>query len=206
MNEINIKKLFPFMANNEYNKIKYNSETLMYITPSDISNIISSIIISIIPHYIDLSKIILYEFCGCIGCDTINFAHHFGKIITTEINNEFYQMLENNLQIYNIKNVELINKSCLDIYKNISNIDIFYIDPPWGGKDYKKHKNLRLKIDDLYIDEIINNSINNVKMIVLKLPKNYNIYELYKLTKHNNVKIYIYKLKKMIIIVYDNWL
>ena len=194
------------MANNEYNKIKYNSETLMYITPYDISNIISSIIISIIPHYIDFSKIILYEFCGCIGCDTITFAHHFGKIITTEINNEFFLMLENNLQVYNITNVELINKSCLDMYKNISNVDVFYIDPPWGGKDYKKEKNLRLKIDNEYIDEIINNTINNVKLIVLKLPKNYNVCELYKLTKHNKIPMYIYKLKKMIIIVYDNWI
>ena len=200
-----IKKLFPYLANNEYNKIKYNIETLMYITPFDLSNIISSIIISNIPHYIDFSKITLYEFCGCIGCDTITFAKHFEKIITTEINNDFFIMLENNLSVYDIKNVDLLNKSCLDIYKNMSNADVFYIDPPWGGKDYKKEKNLRLKIDNEYIDEIINNIINNIKIIVLKLPKNYNIKELYKLTKHNNVSMYIYKLRKMNIIVYNNW-
>ena len=75
--------------------------------------------------------------------------------------------------------------------KNKENYDIYFFDPPWGGPNYKKNKNLRLKISDCKLSEIPNRIVLSNKLIVFKLPYNYDFnefsnfnYKLYKISKY----------------------
>ena len=203
-----LKRIFPYLSNNNYNNLQINDETLTYITTYKISQLITDIIISNIPFNINLKNIIIFDMTACIGGDSITFSKNFGNVISCEDNTIFYNMLINNLNVYDVKNIITHNEDSLLIYKNYSNIDILYIDPPWGGKDYKKQKKLRLKINEKYVDEIVNDCFSQetkIKLIVLKLPKNYDLYELYQLTEYNKINIYLYRLDKMNIIIFNNY-
>ena len=94
-------------------------------------------------------------------------------------------MLENNVKLYNLNNVNLINDDCKN-YLN-SEYDIIFFDPPWGGPEYKTHKSLELFLGDENLINIIEKIPKN-KYIILKLPFNYNL---------NNLKEYNFVLKKI---------
>lgn len=192
---------------NDYNNVHIDYESISYITTPYNTNIITNIIRSNISPNIMYNDITIFDGTACVGGDTIAFGNVFGTVISVEIDKKRFQMLLKNVDEYGLFNVMPINDNCLSILSKINFIDIVYLDPPWGGKNYKSSTDIRLSISNKYIDEIINDIVNNVirskvKLIVLKLPKNYNIKQLYELTKHDDIQILQYTLKKMLIIVY----
>jgi hypothetical protein len=70
--------------------------------------------------------------------------------------------------------------------------DVYYIDPPWGGPDYKKNKSLSINLSGVDLYNIVL-SIPLNKLIILKLPFNYNIdvfkNNIIKQIKMNNINI-----------------
>jgi 16S rRNA G966 N2-methylase RsmD len=117
------------------------------------------------------------------------------------------EYLKNNLNVYGSKNVKIFNDDFLNILPIIPNHHVVFIDPPWGGSEYKNLKNIRLKISNKYELEdlcemiLFNNIKKNPLFICLKLPKNYDIeYMYHKLIKCN---IYLYELNKMIILIIE---
>lgn len=205
-NKIFKNKLFPLPPNNNYDNIHIDNESISYITTPHNTTVITSIIRANIPSNISYNDITIFDGTACVGGDTIAFGNIFGTVISVEIDKKRFNMLKNNINEYGLYNVVPINDNCLYILQKINFIDIVYLDPPWGGKDYKKTDNIRLSISNKFIDEIINiitnNNRYNIKLIVLKLPKNYYIKQLYDLTKNNNIQILLYTLKKMLIVVY----
>jgi predicted RNA methylase len=204
---IYLDKLFPRPPTDNYNDIHVDIECITYITNYKTSEIIISIILSLLPENIYLYDLNILDGTACIGGDTIAFGNVFNSVISVEIDKRRYDILSHNLNVYNLYNVFPINDDITKIYKRLENIDIMYFDPPWGGRNYKKNNNIRLTIGKLYIDELVNTIFDgsiksNVKYVILKLPNNYNIKELYYNTKKNNVKMLMYNLKKMLIVVY----
>jgi predicted RNA methylase len=205
--KIFLNKLFPCPPDKNYNDLMIDHEAVSYITTPVNSDIISSIIDSHIPQNIARKNITIMDSTACVGGDTIAFGRLFGTVIATEIDKKRYGMLVNNLKKFELWNVVPINDDCLEIYQKVNFIDVVYFDPPWGGKCYKDKDEIILSIGNIRIDQIINNIFDgnvrsDIKIIILKLPKNYNLYDLYTKTKRINVTIYMYELNKMIIIVY----
>lgn len=200
-------KVFPLPPSKTYNNLMIDNETLTYITTPYNSLIITSIINDHIPEHISRSEITILDGTACIGGDSISFGKIFGKVIATEIDEHRCKMLVNNLSVYNLNNVIPINDDYLKIYKTIDSLNIIYFDPPWGGSSYKNYSKLRLTIGTLYIDEIVinilNENLNNIKLIVLKLPKNYDLQSLYEKIKNKDITMYLYELKKMNVIVIE---
>ena len=50
---------------------------------------------------------------------------------------------------------------------------VVFLDPPWGGPDYRKHARLMLYLDDVPLHKIVNRLIDSAKLIVLKVPFNF---------------------------------
>ena len=48
--------------------------------------------------------------------------------------------MRNNIDFYNLENINLINTDYLKIMENMIQ-DIVFMDPPWGGRNYKKNIN-----------------------------------------------------------------
>ena len=57
---------------------------------------------------------------------------------------------------------------------------VLFLDPPWGGPDYKKHNSLTLYLGKNKLEEIVQKWVNMVskkdklKLILCKVPNNIN--------------------------------
>jgi site-specific DNA-adenine methylase len=115
----------------------------------------------------------------------------------------------NNIDIYKLENVKVINGDCNTVLFQITDHDVVFIDPPWqlSLKDsYKQYTNLRLTIGQESIENLCNKLVDEKymkkipRLVVLKLPKNYDVAHFYK-NVVNNKNIYYYDLTKMVILV-----
>jgi hypothetical protein len=142
---------------------------------------------------------------GCIGGDTLNFALHFGHVHSIEMNDENFRALTNNVGVYGLNNVTLYHEDCVKIFN--WNTNVLYIDPPWGGKDYKKNKNLDLYLSnkrlDCWLDEILSRK-NRPQFIILKLPANYNFKRFNFLINVDTIRPYQIRSYVLVIITVHN--
>ena len=175
----------------DYSKIKYDNEGLYSITHPHDADKISKLLISVFESYKSLS---ILDGTGGIGGNTISFGKHFNNVTSIELNKDRCEMLENNVNLFDLLNVTVVNTNSVKyMYENLSKFDIFFFDPPWGGPDYKKQTNLRLKMDSIDLDVIIDyvSQKSTNKLIVFKLPFNYDFeqfsnynYKLYEINKY----------------------
>lgn len=174
-----ISKIFPLSQNSEM--LKYDNEGLWSITLPDDADKISNIIFSMSSNATNI-----FDGTAGIGGNTISFAKHFNKVYACEIDTERYNILKSNIKAYDINNIEVYNNNCLDYINNM--YDLYFFDPPWGGHSYKYKNNIRLKLGNIELIEIVKKirEKNNAN-ICFKLPSNYNISEFinYNYTKVN---------------------
>lgn len=170
---------------NNNNKNNKNNNNLNFIDPSKFkitkegeysvtfpveANIISNIISSFFGN-----NITILDGTSNVGGNVISFSRYFEKVIGIELDKDNFNALKDNIKLYDIKNVELINGNTLD-YLRSTKYDLLFLDPPWGGTNYKRHSVLDLKLGHLYMGDIISQMKQlGKKGIVFKLPKNFRI-------------------------------
>jgi 16S rRNA G966 N2-methylase RsmD len=177
-----INKIFPETKLKEI--LKYDKEGLWSITlPEDAENICI-----LIKNELNKENITIFDGTGGIGGNTIAFGKIFNKVITIEKDKTRYEIIKNNIQVYELNNIELINGDCTD-YLN-KEADVYFYDPPWGGPAYKLNNKLRLKLGNKYLSELIKKD----KLTIFKLPINYDLTEFkdnYKVIKIKNYLLII---------------
>ena len=124
-----------------------------------------------------------------VGVDSIALGLFFKKVNSIELDKKLFSSLNNNINIYGLKNVKTYNGSSVEIIKNLKQ-DVIYIDAPWGGEDYFKNDSLKLYLDNKELSEIYNLYKNNTKLFILKLPKNYDINNFIKETQVDGYFLY----------------
>jgi len=178
--------MFPFFKKEDIEKSS-NNKKLLKITdkgkysiskPIDadwITNIIINFSINILKKD-PLTQNIIDATAG-IGGNVINFSKNFLQVSAIEINAVHYEVLKNNINALDLKNIKLYNDNFLnfvEIHKN--NNSIFFLDPPWGGKSYKNFKYFNLKLGKIMIHDVINILYKKgYKYVFLKAPINLNI-------------------------------
>ena len=204
-----ISRLFPHLKNrNDASKLKIDDDSLHYISIREFADKISDII----KRQLETIKLndtdaIITDATAGVGGDTLSFSKKFKFVNSIEIDKTRADYLENNLNIYECKNVKVYNGDCTKILETIENQDVIFIDPPWepDGISYRKYTNLQLKIGNESIESFCNKLMDETKMkkipklIVFKLPNNYDIAYFHKNVPNRN--IYYYNLNKMIILV-----
>lgn len=128
-----------------------------------------------------LNELVLLDGTANCGGDTIRCAQVYKHVIAVEKNPDTCEVLHNNVfKAYGLTNVEV---RCADTIQEWSkfrdDVDVLYLDAPWGGRGYRKHTNLDLYIGATRLDQFVNSVItgaihNKPKYICLKLPFNYN--------------------------------
>jgi predicted RNA methylase len=163
---------FPLPKNlTSYQNILYTPTGISYMTSRIDAELTAGIIISHCNEKnIKYNDIIITDATTGLGGNTLSFAKLFKHVYAIEKDYNTYKILENNMKEYGYSNVTLINDDFMNIYESF-NQHVIFIDPPWGGKNYMKHKNLRLKLSDVEIEYIC--SLLRKNIIVLKLPINY---------------------------------
>lgn len=157
-----IKKWFPHTPNQLY----IVKESIFSITHKDVADALTK-------HILEYGKFdTITDATSNVGGNCISFAKKFKQVNAVEKNKITCGALRKNIDAYDFNNVTIFCNSYLDIINQLQQ-DVVFIDPPWGGPDYRKHDKLMLYLDKRPIYEVVN-MINRVKLIVLKCPCNFN--------------------------------
>jgi 16S rRNA G966 N2-methylase RsmD len=114
------------------------------------------------------------DLTGNVGGDTIMFSLNFGHVEAIEIDKDNFEALKNNVKVFKLKNVTLHQGDATKLFR--WKTDILYVDPPWGGPDYKEKQNLDLYLGKERIDEFISLILQQEwrpHYVFIKLPRNY---------------------------------
>jgi len=154
----------------------------IYTTPEQAQQINN-----IILKYIKPDSIITDATAG-IGGNTLYFCNQFKYTNVVEIDNILENTLKHNLVKCSNKSVYFVS---YNVIKFMLKQDIIFIDPPWGGSDYKSKKKINLYLDNINVLDIIEQLYNYTKIICLKVPNNFNTYihsNFWNKSTHNIIK------------------
>ena len=178
-----LKSIF-FKEYNSSNKninldnIKITDETMYSITYWKEADLITEEIIKRLDMEPDM--ITITDATSNVGGNTIGFYNNkIGKVNSVEIDALTCQLLKNNLSVYEYTTENVYCEDYFDVYMNLKQ-DCIFFDPPWGGPAYKKEKIMSLYLGPVNMKYLIKILLINdkAKLIVLKVPVNYNLEEL----------------------------
>ena len=191
-----MEDVFPLSEHVDFTKLKLTAEGEYSVTRRRDADKIINIISQVVG---DLKTKTITDATGCVGGDTIHFGLNFLKVDTIEIKQENYDVLMNNVGVYNLTNVKLHIGDAVSIFNWRS--DVLYIDPPWGGPQYREKKDLDLFMSTKRIDEWLEEILlrkSRPDYIFLKLPQNYNFKRLNFLSNVDSIKPY--RIRKYILV------
>lgn len=194
-----LKRLFPYLKSGEYFRLQIDRESTSYITwYKDTVHIIKLIRNKLQELKLDSKNLVITDATGNVGGDTLSFAKYFKFVQSVEIKEYIAEYLRNNIRVYGFTNVTVFNDDYTQI--NLSQ-DVLYMDPPWGGASYKDKKSLTLSLSGVPLEHIINDVDKKTKLIVLKLPLNYDICHLMKSIIFR--KVSIHNITKMLVVIIE---
>ncbi len=175
--------------------IKYDTVSLFSVTSSTVADKISDDIAEIMNR----TDLRVLDATACIGGNTISFAKKFDFVLAVEIDTTRSNFLKENINSTGIKNVEVLNKDFLDV--SCEGYNVLFIDPPWGGVDYKKHQEIELFLSNIPVTSLVIERIQSVDLIAVKVPLNYK-FDLSVLKSQKSIKSVIIKTYKKMHIIY----
>lgn len=189
-----MKKLFPYKKNVNYENLKITKVGKYSISHRFDSTFLSKTIKTLY-NYLkkDPKNIIVTDATAGIGGNTLSFGINFGKVNAIELETEQIEALNHNIDQFRLSNIEVYHGSCLDVVPTLVQ-DVIFVDPPWGGKEYKLKDQLNLYLDDREIVDITNEWFENSEFIFIKLPKNFILGEF--ISKSLFKFFYIFNLRK----------
>jgi 16S rRNA G966 N2-methylase RsmD len=164
--------IFPEKKGVNYDNLKLTPEGIYSVTRKCDSRKIIQKMISVMGQICNKH---ITDVTGNIGGDSIMFALNFRFVESIEIDYDTYNVLKNNVETYKLKNIRVRHGDSTKLFN--WKTDVLYIDPPWGGKEYKDKGILDLYIGeqrlDLWIQTILEQEWRP-NFIFIKLPNNYN--------------------------------
>jgi len=116
---------------------------------------------------------------SCIGGDTLGFSKLFKHVNANELDKTRFEYLKHNMKIFNRTNITFYNEDYFELVKKLKQ-DVIYLDPPWGGVDYKNSVKLKIVIGNTKLEDLCRTIINDklCQLLILKLPYNYDLDEM----------------------------
>ena len=191
-----ILKSFPPTKN--INNLLLTTEGIYSVSGYEASKHLSKLILRFFKGKKDL---IITDATANNGSDTITLSLYFKHINAIEKDNTNFSVLQNNVNVFNLKNVSLYHDSLIKIIPTIQQ-DIIFIDAPWKttmDMNYKEEKNLKLYIDNIEISDIYKKFKNYCSLFIFKVPFNYDFtffvqntllhnYNIISYSHHNKIK------------------
>jgi len=165
---------FQPQPNVDSSHLKMTPISLYSTTPWKEANFISRAIIN---FYTGGSLPTITDGTANVGGNTISFyLNGIQTVNAVEIDPSTCELLKNNLATYQLPTKNVYCSDYLDIYLDLKQ-DVVFLDPPWGGRDYKKAAILDLYLGQTNIIDICVELMTHKRasLIVLKLPINYNL-------------------------------
>ncbi len=186
--DINLaKKIFPD-ADIDYSKLLITDEGKYSVSGKDSAKIL----VKIIFKYVKTYDATITDGTGNNGSDTLMIGKYYKNVNSIEFDKNNYKALKNNVDVYDFKNINVINGDTTVELNNLTQ-DVIYIDAPWGGPDYKLKNQLKLYLGNMELSSIFNKYKSKAKVFIFKVPYNYNINNFILKTQVDKLKIYTYK-------------
>jgi len=167
-------------------KLKGDTEGMYSLSYKEDADILSNIIKE------KFGDIKILDGTSSIGGNSISFGLNFSNTISIEINTERFKYLQTNIKLFNLKTI-LYNDDVLNHLND--DYDLIFIDPPWGGPNYKLKNYISLSLSNMKLKDLTKKLKELEKIIIYKLPFNYN------LNDFSNHNYEIYKIKNYLIII-----
>jgi predicted RNA methylase len=167
-----IYKYFPFISKYKYSQLKIDDIGMYSISTPKNADIISKLI----KKNFFAQNIIVTDAMAGVGGNTLSFASNFYFVNSIELDVKRFGYLVSNIDLYGKDNVLCIKGNYLDLMHKVYQ-DVIFMDPPWGGKSYKNFEDISFQLDGRTLESICEEIriAKLCKMIVLKLPLNYNL-------------------------------
>jgi len=188
---------FPFKERVVYSDLRLTPEGLYSVTKRIDGERLIAFLHGMIP---DMPKQTITDATACVGGDTLLFSLHFKKVESIEWKRHNMAVLQNNVEVFGAGNVVLHEGDATRVFN--WKTDVLYVDPPWGGPDYRKLQNLELFIGSYRLDEWIEDVLKRTgrpKTVVLKLPRNYNFARLHFLP--NVESTHFYRIRNFVVVL-----
>lgn len=190
--------LFRFIPLEKRKGLLLDDEAFYSVTDQYTADKISKDILKNIPNI----KVVT-DGTACVGGNTYSFSKYFEKVHAVEIDPLRCSYLQKNLELLDVANADVHLGSILETCPQLQQ-DMLFLDPPWGGPNYKSKKKIDLYLSDLELSHVCNSLAPYTTYIALKVPTNFNIDLFQQKTKdtlymvHKNTD-----LRKMNLLVYQ---
>jgi dsRNA-specific ribonuclease len=160
--------------------VNYTLETLTYMTPHNVADKITQIIIDQMQPN---TPILLIECCAGIGGNTLSFLENpnVGAVASYELRPDRRQMLKNNIQAYNLGAKAAVQEGPFEGVSVDNAGAVLYLDPPWlpegvSGTEAGKERYIMsgMKIGDYTLEQWMA-AMPHVAMIVIRVPPGYQL-------------------------------
>lgn len=118
------------------------------------------------------SSLTITDATACVGGNVISFCDYFAIVNAVECDLVRCEMLQHNLAVLEKGNAICIHASYLMVMQDLQQ-DVVFIDPPWGGPEYKDLAKVDLFLDDIPLYDICKRLHGRAEIVVLKVPTNF---------------------------------
>lgn len=190
-------KFFPSTDEESKRKLLIDDVGVYSISTPKKADIISRIISDNIQKKIPPKNVVITDAMAGVGGNVISFSKHFRHVNAIEVDEVRFKYMINNVNTFSCHNVTSLFVNYISVFTQLQQ-DVIFIDPPWGGRQYKKHEHIDISVDNIALETLCERIIELklCSFIVLKLPKNYRL-ELF--SKFHKTKTY--DLNKMVIVL-----
>jgi 16S rRNA G966 N2-methylase RsmD len=181
-----MKKYFPEWNGVALERLQIHKVGMYSVTqPRDAEDVMNTLLYFIKRTSCDKigDDITVIDATACVGGDTLSFASKFSKVVSIEKDTETFNMLKNNLMVYNIPETKVlpINADFVELLKNDAlpfAVDIIYMDPPWnppGQPWHSKLEKIMLYLSNMAAHDVVKLALRKTKAttIAVKVPFNF---------------------------------
>jgi len=177
--------LFKYVATPQRSLLKLDEEAAYSVTDQVTADRMTQDIVHVLGAD---SAISLCDATACIGGNTMSFARAFKHVVAIESDPIRFGYLQHNLNVMGIHNVRCIHgDSAVEVSWNHALggsgskapsvakplYDVIFVDPPWGGPDYKTQANVSLELSGRPLADLCKEWAPFTRYIAIKTPTNF---------------------------------
>jgi len=155
--------------------IRYTEESIYSTTPKLQSEYIANLLLAFFPKE-QLKTMTLFDGSACIGGNSWTFAKLVKHVRANEVSKVSYDILKHNMSVLKVDNIEVTNENIVNLASS-DDSNIVFLDPPWGGPNYKENKTSLLFYscgrNMIEVADLIKSEFTGKDLVMVKLPKNY---------------------------------
>lgn len=161
--------LFKFLPKSIRDRLQLDDEALFSVTDQQTADKITNDLLKYVPCTSTIT-----DGTACIGGNTFSLSRVYNNVNAVELDKKRFKYLKNNMALLGADNVYCYEGDIMDWISKLEQ-DMIFLDPPWGGPDYKTHDLVDLYLSNIPLYDICHKLKDHTKYIAIKTPTNFNI-------------------------------